>query len=112
MKKFSFLILAFLFSILTKTFCQNYADVQGIWSGTASLVEKLSGEFFTSERHIVLNIKDNKVTGTVSYSGDVKLGTAVGHDECSGGGPGELISVNIRTWDGTYDINIEGKFIK
>lgn len=108
MKNLSLLILAFLFSILTRTFGQNYADVQGTWSGNATLVEKLSGEFWTSERHIVLNITDNKVTGTVKYSGDVKIGPAVGHDECFGAGSGELISVNIRTWDSTYDINMEG----
>jgi hypothetical protein len=108
MKKLPFLIFAFLFSILTKTFGQNYADVQGTWNGTASLVEKLSGQFMTSERSIELTIIDNKVTGTVKYSGDVKIGTVVGHDECFGIGSGELISVNIRTSDGTYDINIEG----
>jgi hypothetical protein len=109
MKNFSVYILSFLFSIiLTKTFGQNYADVQGTWNGTASLVEKFSGQFQSSERHIDLTIKDNKVTGTVKYSGDIKIGTAVGHDECFGAGAGELISVNIRTWDSTYDINIEG----
>jgi hypothetical protein len=109
MKNFSACILSFLFSIiLTKTFGQNYADVQGTWTGTASLVEKFSGQFQSSERHIDLTIKDNKVTGTVKYSGDIKIGTAVGHDECFGAGAGELISVNIRTWDSTYDINIEG----
>lgn len=107
MKK-AFLLILVLSFLLAKTFAQNYADVQGTWNGTASLVEKLSGQFVTSERHIELTIKDNQVTGTVKYSADVKVGNAVGHDECFGSGSGELISVNIRTWDGTYDINIEG----
>jgi hypothetical protein len=109
MKKFFFLIFIFCFSILTKTFGQNYADVQGTWNGTASLVQKFSGLTGTSERYIELKIKENTVTGTVRYSAEAIIeGKHLGHDECSGGGPGELISVNIRTWDGTYDINLAG----
>src|SRR5258705_3391096 len=109
MKKLPFLILAFLFSIPTKSFGQNYADVQGIWNGTDSLVQKNSSVTGTSERYIELKIKENKVTGTVRFSAEAIIeGKHLGHNECSGGGPGELISVNIRTWDSTYDINLEG----
>jgi hypothetical protein len=108
MRRISVYILCLLYSFgLTKSFGQN-ANVQGTWYGTATMFEKLSGEFFTSERYIELTITKNKVTGTVKYSGDVKLGTLVGHDECFGIGAGELKAVNIRTWDSTYDINIEG----
>jgi hypothetical protein len=106
MKK-TFLLILVLFSSLIKTFAQAKEGVIGVWDGTARVVEKFTGAIAgTSERYIDVTIQQNKVTGSHKYSADITIGGQHWHDECAGTGPGELITLNIRPWDGTYDIGI------
>jgi hypothetical protein len=93
--------------MMTKSYGQNN-NIQGTWNGTVRYTEKYKGLTGHSERTIDLTIKANKVTGSNIYDAETIIdGKTLDKTHCADTADGILHTVNIRTFDGTYDIGIE-----
>jgi RHS repeat-associated protein len=105
MRNYSQVILTLAFSItLANTFAQKKENVDGVWSGTVSVVEKFNDQYLGDyERHVNLKITNNEVTGTHTNVGKTMLG---GVTNCSGTGKGELVLLSVRSFNNTYGFNI------
>lgn len=83
-------------------------DVEGIWNGKVSFNQKFSGLTGNSERDIDVTITENRVTGSHTYFGKLKIGdNYLGETNCNvGDSVGELHAVIINEFDSTYRIEI------